>query len=131
VACIAGIYPVCNLTSNPGIKKACGAYGMTKKQLTDELAKHNPINRVEPLAKARVPIFHIHGDADTRVPLEENSAEVAQQYRQFGGEMTLTVIKGQGHTMWSGWFQCQELVDFVIAHARENRPNKTNAGDDK
>jgi hypothetical protein len=28
------------------------------------------------------------------------------------------VIEGQGHNMWPGWFQCQELVDFVIAHAR-------------
>src|ERR1043166_8723861 len=28
------------------------------------------------------------------------------------------VIKGRGHNMWPGWFQCQELVDFVIGHAR-------------
>ncbi len=119
VACIAGIYPVCDLASYPGINKACGAYGMTAQQLADALARHNPIQRVGPLAKAQVPIFHIHGDADAVVPLEKNSAELAQQYRQFGGKMTLTVIEGRGHDMWLGWFQCQELVDFVIAHARE------------
>ena len=28
------------------------------------------------------------------------------------------VVKGQGHNLWTGWFQSQELVDFVIAHAR-------------
>ena len=33
VACIAGIYPVCNLSSYPGLKKACGAYSMTEEQL--------------------------------------------------------------------------------------------------
>ena len=38
--------------------------------------------------------------------------------------MTLNVMKGQGHNMWSGWFQCQELVDFVIAHARGKGPSK-------
>jgi pimeloyl-ACP methyl ester carboxylesterase len=119
VACIAGIYPVCNLISYPGLKRACGAYAMTEEQLADRLAEHNPIDRLRGLAKAHVSIFHIHGDSDTAVPLERNSAELASRYRQLGGEMTLKVIEGQGHNMWSGWFQCQELVDFVIAHSKE------------
>jgi hypothetical protein len=42
--------------------------------------------------------------------------------------MTLVVPKGQGHNMWPGFFQCQELVDFVIAHAhgshRAGKPAK-------
>ena len=118
VGCIAGIYPVCNLNSYPGIDKACGAYGMTRQQLTDVIAQHNPVDRLEPLAKTGVPILHIHGDADTVVPIEANSAALARKYRQFGGDIKLVVIKGQGHNMWSGWFQCQELVDFVIAHAK-------------
>ena len=117
VACIAGIYPVCDLRTYPGISNACGAYGMSVTELTDALPHHNPVNRVQPLAEAHVPIFHIHGDADTVVPLEQNSGELARRYRQYGGDMTLKVIPGQGHNMWPGWFQCQELVDFVIAHA--------------
>jgi dipeptidyl aminopeptidase/acylaminoacyl peptidase len=121
VACIAGIYPVCNLSSYPGIKNACGAYGMTEEQLTAKLAEHNPIDRLEGLAKEHVPIFHIHGDVDTAVPLEMNSGELAKRYRQLGGEMTLLVPEGQGHNMWEGFFQCQELVDFVIAHARNDK----------
>ncbi len=99
VACIAGIYPVCNLTSYPGLNKACGAYGLTEEQLSAELARHNPIDRLEGLAKARVPIFHIHGDSDTVVPLEKNSGELARRYRQLGGPITLRVIEGQGHNM--------------------------------
>jgi hypothetical protein len=118
VGCIAGIYPVCDLRSYPGIDKAAGAYGMAPERLTEVLAQHNPVDRVEPLAKAGVPVLHIHGDVDRVVPLESNSAELARRYRRFGGEMTLKVIKGQGHNMWPGWFQCQELVDFVIAHAK-------------
>jgi predicted GH43/DUF377 family glycosyl hydrolase len=118
VGCIAGIYPVCDLRSYPGIDKASRAYGMTPEELRESFARHNPVDRVEPLAKSGVPVLHIHGDVDTVVPLELNSAELARRYRRFGGEMTLTVIKGQGHNMWPGWFQCQELVDFVIAHAK-------------
>lgn len=129
VACVAGIYPVCNLTSYPGIDKACGAYGMTPQQLNDALARHNPVDRVEPLARARVPVFHIHGDADKVVPLEANSAELARRYRKFGGEMTLLVIEGRGHDMWPGWFQSRELVDFVVAHAGGERPAGTGPGE--
>ena len=88
------------------------------------IAQHNPVDRVGPLAKAGFPVLHIHGDVDNIVPLETNSGELARRYRQLGGEMTLTVMKGQGHNMWSGWFQCQELVDFVIAHARGKRPDE-------
>ena len=118
VACIAGIYPVCNLSSFPGLKKASGAYGMNEEQLAAKLAEHNPIERLEPLSKAHIPIFHIHGDSDKVVPLEQNSGELAKRYQTLGGEMTLKIVEGQGHNMWSGWFQCQELVDFVVAHAR-------------
>jgi alpha-beta hydrolase superfamily lysophospholipase len=121
VACIAGIYPVCNLISYPGLKTACGAYGLTEEQLGAELTRYNPIDRLEALAKAQVPIFHIHGDSDTVVPLEKNSGELANRYRQLGGPITLRVIAGQGHNMWPGWFNCQELVEFIIANAA-NRP---------
>ena len=117
VACIAGIYPVCNPGSYPGLKSAAGAYGMTEAQLAARLADHNPIDRLAPLAKARVPIYHIHGDSDAVVPLDRNSGPLAQRYKELSGEMTLNVVKGRGHDMWEGWFQCQALVDFVIAHA--------------
>jgi len=121
VSCIAGIYPVGNLASYPGIATACGAYGMTVEQLAARLGEHNPIDRLKPLAKAQVPIYHIHGDSDTVVPLERNSAELARRYRELGGQMTLNVVKGGGHDYWAGWFQSPELVDFVIAHACRDR----------
>ena len=118
VAGIAGIYPVCNLTSYPGLKNACRAYGLGEAQLAARLAEHNPVERLAPLAKAKVPLFHTHGDEDTIVPFDSNSELVARRYRKLGGPMTLRVLEGQGHNWWPGWFQCQELVDFVIAHAR-------------
>lgn len=114
VQCIAGIYPVCNLVSYPGLARACGAYGMTEAELKAELGRHNPVDRLAPLAKAGVPIFHIHGDKDGTVPLADNSALLASRYREAGGTVTLQIAKGQGHNMWRGFFECQALVDFVI-----------------
>ena len=117
VAGIAGIYPVCDLRSYPGLELACGAYGLTKEQLAAELHQHNPVDRLEGLARADVPIFHIHGDRDVGVPFDANTGVVAERYGQFGGRITLVVPPGQGHTMWRGFFECQELVEFVIACA--------------
>ena len=118
VRCITGIYPVCNIASYPGLPRACRAYGLTAEQLQAQLAKHNPIDRLAPLAKAKVPIFHIHGDMDRVVPLDKNSAIIKQRYDKLGGPMTLEVVEGQGHNMWLGWFQSQKLVDFVVKHAK-------------
>ena len=117
VKCITGIYPVCNIASYPGLERACGAYGLTAEQLKAQLSEHNPIDRLAPLARAKVPIFHIHGDQDRVVPLEANSGLVKQRYDQLGGEMTLEVVKGQGHNLWVGWFQSQKLVDFILLNA--------------
>ncbi len=118
VSAIAGIYPVCNLISYPGLNVAHGAYHLTEAQLKEQITKYNPIDRLAGLAAARVPIYHIHGDSDTVVPLEANSGELARRYQQLGGPMTLKVIPGQGHNMWTGWFEDQDLVDFVIANTQ-------------
>ncbi len=114
----AGIYPVCNIASYPGVPQASGAYRLKPEELTAQLADHNPIDRLAALAKAKVPLFAIHGDIDKVVPLEANSGEVRKRYQTLGGEMQLVIPAGQGHNMWSGFFQCQELVDFVIANAK-------------
>lgn len=117
VKCVAGIYPVCNLSSYPGLAKACGAYRLSAAELQAQLDQHNPIARITALAPAKIPIFHVHGDVDKLVPLEDNSQPLKDRYTAAGGEMTLQVAKGQGHNMWQGFFQCQELVDFVIGQA--------------
>jgi pimeloyl-ACP methyl ester carboxylesterase len=118
VAAFAGIFPVCDLASWPGLAKAAPAYGMTPAELQANLAAHNPIDRLAPLAAAKIPLFAIHGDADKLVPLEANSALMKSRYAALGGEMELIIPPGQGHTHWEGFFRCRELVDFVVKHAR-------------
>lgn len=114
----AGIYPVSNLSSYPGIAKAAPAYKMSAEELQSRLAEHNPVDRLAALAKAGVPLFAIHGDVDRVVPLDANSALVKSRYDGQGGSMQLIIPPGQGHNMWGGFFQCEELVSFVINHAR-------------
>lgn len=121
VKCIAGIYPVCNLRSYPGLERAAPAYKMSASELANSLSENNPINRLQNLAKADVPIFHIHGNVDTVVPLKSNSGIIAKRYQRFGGNMQLVVPKGQGHNMWEGFFKCDELVNFIINCAKENK----------
>ncbi|HVJ66839.1 MAG TPA: prolyl oligopeptidase family serine peptidase [Caulifigura sp.] len=114
----AGIYPVCNLESYPGLKKAAPAYGLSPEELENALTTFNPVDRLEPLAKAGVPLFAIHGDVDKTVPLEANSLLVETRYKSAGGQMQLIVPAGQGHNMWPGFFECDELVRFVIERAK-------------
>ncbi len=88
VAGIAGIYPVFDLTTYPGLDKAAPAYGLAAGQFKARLAEFNPIERVGVLAKHRVPAIFIHGDEDKVVPLKENSAEFVARYRAAGaGEL--------------------------------------------
>jgi dipeptidyl aminopeptidase/acylaminoacyl peptidase len=120
VAGIAGIYPVFDLRTYPGLDKAAPAYGLSAAGLKEKLDELNPINRVAVLARNKVPAFFIHGDEDKVVPLKENSAAFVERYREAGqaDAVSLVVAKGQGHNFWEGFFRCQPLVDFVIARAK-------------
>ena len=122
VAAFAGIYPVTNLVSYPGLDKAAPAYGLTPAQLSASLGQHNPVDRVTLLVIAHVPLFAIHGDADKIVPLENNSGLLHKRTRALGGTMELIVPAGQGHSLWPGFFECRELVAFVKTHALPRRP---------
>ena len=119
VACLAGIYPVCNLASYPGLESAAKKYGMPLEQFTKELKNHNPIDRLAPLAKAKVPIYHNTGDIDKLVPGKDNTFLLEERYKALGGDVTVTVFKGQGHNYWSGFFQDKAMAAFIIKHAKQ------------
>ena len=117
VSCIAGIYPVCDIRSFPGLEKASDAYRLSVQEFEAELSTHNPIDRLSSLVQAKVPILHIHGDADGTVPLRDNSSELIDRYKSLGGKAKLIVVRGKGHDL-SEEFRCsQELVDFVIRNS--------------
>jgi arylsulfatase A-like enzyme len=120
VAGLAGIYPVFDLRTYPGLDKAAPAYELPVEELSRREGEFNPIRRVDQLAAAKIRTFIIHGDEDIVVPLRENSAEFAARYgaNDAGDSVKLIVAKGQGHNYWEGFFHCQELIDFVIRRAK-------------
>ncbi len=110
---IAGIYTVCDIRLFPGLDEAAQTFGITTEQLQRELANYNPIERLQPLARAHVPILHIHGDNDTVIPLEPNSAELIKRYQELGGPGELVVVAGQGHAEIDEYFRAERLIRFI------------------
>ena len=130
VAGIGGIYPVCDLASYPGLTRAAPAFGLSEAALAECLTAVNPVDRLAPLAAARVPILHLHGSQDEVVPLGLNSGAVARRYAALGGPMTLRVMEGRGHDMWPGWFRSEELTDFLVRCAIDGAEDASAHGDD-
>ncbi|HSI64756.1 MAG TPA: exo-alpha-sialidase [Candidatus Saccharimonadia bacterium] len=114
VQCIAGIFPVGDLSSYPGLKRAAPAYGVTPEELEKQLTQHNPIDRLEPIAKAKIPVLHVHGDADKVVPLEKNSAVIAERYKALGGPMELIIVPGKGHQSDPAFFESEPILKFLL-----------------
>lgn len=117
----AGIYSVCNLTSWPmksSKKETLADFDLTEEALLSRLAEFNPVDNLAGLAAKKVPMFSVHGDKDGPVPLEENTALLKQRYEAAGGEFQLKIIPGGGHEVTPAFFECQELIDFIIRHSR-------------
>lgn len=120
VAGLAGIYPVFDLRTYPGLNRAAPAHELTPQQLAEQLDERNPISKITALAAAKIPVCIIHGDVDKVVPLKENSATLAERYQQAGAAelVDLIVVEGQGHNFWPGFFRCEKLVEFAVARAK-------------
>jgi predicted esterase len=113
----AGIYPVCNLESYPlrfSKKETLADFGMEEAQLRAKLDELNPVSLLDGLAKQKVPMFSVHGDKDGTVPLEENTQLLQQRYQAAGGTCEVKIIPGRGHEVSPAFFQCQELIDFIL-----------------
>ena len=107
VVCVYGDAPVCDFKSWPGGKgKGVGSKGdwdslikcYNFKDEAEALAyKGNPVDILEPLAKAGIPLIHVVGDADDVVPVAENTAVIEQRYKALGGTVSVFHKPGVGH----------------------------------
>jgi len=124
VAGIIGIYPVFDFRTYPGITKAAAAYGLSPDELKARSKEFNPIEKVQLLARAKIPATLIHGDDDKVVPLKENSQAFLEAYQKEKQEglVKLIILKGQGHNYYEGFFKSQEIVDFAISKAKNSSP---------
>ena len=126
VGCIYGDAPVCDFKSWPGGKgKSAGSPADWEKLLKDygfsceaealAYAK-NPVDNLQPLAKAHIPLIHVCGDADDVVPMAENTNILKERYEKLGGTMVLITKKGIGHHP-HGLDDPTPVVNFIIQHA--------------
>ncbi len=126
LACIYGDAPVCDFKSWPGGKgkgrgskgdwQAClKVYGLTEPQAME--FKGNPVDNLKPLADAGIPLLHVVGDADTVVPVEENTAVLERRYKELGGQIEVIHKPGCGHHPHS-LKDPAPIVAFVLKHAR-------------
>lgn len=124
VACIYVDAPVCDFKSWPGGKgkgkgspadwKRCLAiYGLSEQEALDY--KLNPVDNLAPLAKEKIPLLHVVGDADSVVPVAENTALVEKRYKELGGEIKVIVKKGVEHHPHS-LKDPAPIVEFILAH---------------
>ncbi|MGD0089238.1 MAG: prolyl oligopeptidase family serine peptidase [Planctomycetota bacterium] len=124
--CVLGDGAVCDFKSWPGGKgKGKGSPGdwqrliqvYSFKDEAEALAyKLNPVDNLEPLAKAQVPIVMVTGDADEAVPHDENTLLVQARYEKLGGVIKV-FIKPNGKHHPHGLPDPAPVVAFVVEHA--------------
>ncbi|HWX27828.1 MAG TPA: glycoside hydrolase family 38 C-terminal domain-containing protein [Steroidobacteraceae bacterium] len=106
VACLYLDAPVCDFKSWPGGKgRAAGSaedwrrlkqiYGFTEEEAL--AYPSNPVDALEPIAAAGIPIIAVYGDADVGLPPEENILLLEGRYRALGGDITVIAKPGVGH----------------------------------
>lgn len=127
---VAAMYvdaPVCDVASWPGGKgkgkgspedwqRLLAAWGVTEQEAVS--GKLSPVNKLAPLAKGRIPILAVVGDADDVVPLEENMAVVERKYRAMGGSIRVIHKPGAGHHPHS-LPDPASIVDFILESVRK------------
>lgn len=78
-----------------------------------------PINRLDGLAKAKIPIVHVVGDADDVVPVALNTSVIEERYRQLGGTIHVIHKPGVGHHPHS-LDDPSPIATFLAAHAEDS-----------
>jgi pimeloyl-ACP methyl ester carboxylesterase len=124
VACVYNDAPVCDFKSWPGGKgkgrgspddwqRCLNVYGLTERQALEY--KRNPVDNLEAMARANVPLLHICGEADEVVPIEENTRLLERRYRQLGGPILVIAKPAVGHHPHS-LENPEPIVAFVLKH---------------
>jgi pimeloyl-ACP methyl ester carboxylesterase len=131
VACIYGDAPVCDFKSWPsgkGTGKGSAGdwmqlqrhYGFANE--AEALAFNgNPVDRLAPLAKAKVRLIHVVGDTDEVVPVAENTSLIESRYQALGGRIQVIHKPGVGHHP-HGLDDPTPVVTFIRESFRAERP---------
>ena len=125
VGMIFGDNPVCDFKSWPG-GKGSGLGSTNDWKLLFECYDFqseeealawpgNPVDCLEPLVEAGIPLVHSFGDADPVVPWEENTGVMAKRVNALGGQIKLFRKPGCQHHP-HGPADPGTFVDWVLAN---------------
>jgi len=130
IACIYADAPVCDFKSWPmGFGEGVGSGPAWKEclaqyKLNEEQAlayKGNPVDHMENLALAKVPILHVVGDADEIVPVSENTGLLKARLIDLGWDMKVLHKPGVGHHPHS-LKDPKPILDFILIHTGNRNP---------
>lgn len=77
------------------VKLALKAFNMTEEQLLK--AKLQPLDRVEKIAEAGIPVVFVCGDSDTTVDLRDNTETFIAKFKDLGGRYEYYLKPGCEH----------------------------------
>ncbi len=127
VACIYADAPVCDIKSWPGGLYAgegsaadwalcLKAYNLDEKNVLKY--QKIPLNTSIEVAKEKIPVLHVYGDADNIVPPKENTELLARKFKKAGGKIVLIKKPGIGHHPHS-LKDPQPIVNFILKHTAD------------
>jgi hypothetical protein len=119
-----GIYPVFNLETwgMKNLPVTLADYKLTEAELRARLTEFNPLDNLTRLIEKKVPMFIVQGDADKAVPYQENALILKERYEAGGAPITLKLVAGEGHQATPAFFECRELIEFVLKQAEAKGP---------
>jgi pimeloyl-ACP methyl ester carboxylesterase len=117
--------PVLDIRSWPGGKgaakgdvrcwqQALELYGLTEDTVKD--FKGSPLDRLDAVIAAKIPILAICGDSDKVVPYEENTGILVERYKKASGNISVILKPGGDHHPHS-LKDPQPIVDFLVKNA--------------
>lgn len=126
---VSAIYndaPVCSFASWP-YENGAGREGKDWKELLAVYGFKNdrealdsplqPLRELDAVARAGIPVIHVVGDADSVVPVAENTEPLEKEYLRLGGKIVVIHRPGCGHHP-HGLDDPAPVIDFIIEHER-------------
>ena len=137
VACIYAEAPVCDFKSWPaGFGESKGSPNDWEKLkeeygfISDDDAKlynNNPIDNLNALAEAKVPILHMIGLQDKIVPVDENTLPLINTYINLGGNASVVTCTQGKQELEGHHFPIETprtVADFISYNVLEHAPLK-------
>jgi pimeloyl-ACP methyl ester carboxylesterase len=126
---VAALYldaPVLNVHSWPGRNQATPGGAKLWRELRESYGlseaeapqfKGSPIDHIDRVAQAHVPILLISGDADETVPYPENGAILKKRYDELNA-VCVVILKPGGKHHPHSLVDPAPIVEFILQHAR-------------